>query len=28
MPITAAANKLKKEIEKFGIDNLPTEKSS
>ena len=28
MPITAAANRLKKEILQFGINNLPTEKSS
>jgi hypothetical protein len=28
MPITAAANRLKKEIIEHGIENLPKEKSS
>lgn len=28
MPITAAANRLKKEIAQFGLENLPTEKSA
>ena len=28
MPITAAANRLKKEINTYGLDNLPTEESA